>query len=354
MAIVIRRLKENEIDLANDFFNSIYKTNRSREHFQWEFLKGPVLPAVYIIAEDDSKNNKVVGIQCAIPLHLENINGEAILTAKSEDTLVDPAYRGQRIFERMYDLLFAECEKLGIRFIWGFTPAKKAFERIGFEIPLLAHQALMVFNPAKAYGYLSSLNPKNKTVDKLKIAGLTMWSWARATMKSRRAGSALTVARVEMKGVQQALQTLLQDRTLYFLQMDGKYLQWRVADNPFNNRYERYQFSSDGTPVADVILNFRDEGLAYIEQIVFAANLPAEGRRQVIHHVIGIMKPRTSFIRVLCFDTNEAVRLQTQALEESGFIVLKRGAWFVWKPLGGATMKADRLFLTRLFTQGNQ
>ena len=174
MAIQIRLLLENEIDLANDFFNAIYKTNRSIENFRWEFLDGPNGSAIYIIAIDAnaSQINKVVGIQCAIPIELANVKGQTVLTAKSEDTLVDPAYRGQKIFERMYDLLFEECKKAGIKYIWGFTPAKKAFERIGFEIPYQAQQGLMVLNPVGAYSYLSTLNPDNKVKDKIKIAGL--------------------------------------------------------------------------------------------------------------------------------------------------------------------------------------
>ena len=55
------------------------------------------------IDNSGSENNKIVGIQCAIPLEFTDVKGNVQLSAKSEDTLVDPAYRGQKIFERMYD-----------------------------------------------------------------------------------------------------------------------------------------------------------------------------------------------------------------------------------------------------------
>src|SRR5687768_285977 len=108
MGITVRRLLENEINLANDFFNAVYKTDRSLAGFRWEFLEGPHGPALYVIAVDDaiSTHTKVVGIQCAIPLKMHDVEGRTFLSAKSEDTLVDPQYRGQKIFERMYAFLF--------------------------------------------------------------------------------------------------------------------------------------------------------------------------------------------------------------------------------------------------------
>src|SRR6478609_6485041 len=115
MPITIRLLQDHEVELANIFFNKVYQTNRPIENFKWEFLNGPFGKAIYTIAVDDSTttHTKIVGIQCAIPIELISSKGKIVLTAKSEDTLVDPSYRGQKIFERMYELLFEECKKAG-------------------------------------------------------------------------------------------------------------------------------------------------------------------------------------------------------------------------------------------------
>lgn len=356
MAIVIRRLLDSEIALANGFFNSIYKTNRLLDHFRWEFLEGPNGPAVYVIAIDDSigSHKKIVGIQCAIPLNLWTVRGDTILTAKSEDTLVDPEYRGKKIFERMYELLFQECKKAGISFIWGFTPARKAFERIGFQIPFQAHQALMVFEPVKAYSYLSSLNSKNRTSDRIKIAGLTFLSRLFSVFRSRDSNYNFEVEKNQIGSKEATIEKLCRGSKLFYLKMNDEYIRWRINENPFKNQYENYQFFSDGAILADIVLNFRPEGFGYIEQIVFGHDVPEEVKKQIILHVIGIMRKRVAFIRVLCFDINPELRFQTSLLKKCGFIVLRRGSHFVWRSTDGVDMNPNNIFLTRFFTQGNQ
>lgn len=353
MSIEVRLMQRHESPLANAFFNSIYKTTRSQADFDWEFINGPCGPAIYVIAIDDTVTGslKVVGIQCAIPIKFTDASGNTVLTAKSEDTLVDPSYRGQKIFERMYDLLFVECRNAGIKCIWGFTPAKKAFERIGFDIPFQAHQALMVFKPLKAFGYLSGLNTGNKFIDKVKIAGLTFISWIRP-FRSVRAGN-VKMKRVPLASKQITLAALKQDARYYYLDMSSAYLKWRLELNPFQNAYENYHFFIDNKFVADVIINTRSS-LGYIEQIIFDDGLDVTSRQQILSVVITTMKKNTALLRILCFDINKALAEQEDLFGKCGFIVLNRGAYFVWKSLSDEEIDPRMLFLSRLFTQGNQ
>ena len=357
MAIIIRRLQDSEIGLANDFFNSIYKSNRSLEHFRWEFLQGPFGPAVYVVAIDDAitPEIRVVGIQCAIPIALQKVNEKNIvLTAKSEDTLVHPEYRGQKIFERMYDLLFEECKRVGIKFIWGFTPARKAFERIGFQIPFETQQALMVFDPLKAYRYLSSLNVNNRIFDRCKIAGLSLISKMLAVFTSRRPTLNLVINKIDITSKESVIGELCPNSTLHYLKMNHDYINWRLKNNPYNNTYENYQFFSGPTLLADIIVNFRRGGFGYIEQMIIRDGLPAAAENEVMRHLVAIMKRRTSVVRVLLFDTNDVLRRQTSLLKGSGFFILKRGSHFVWRQLNSVELNSEEIFFTRLFTQGNQ
>lgn len=180
MSIVVRKLSLEELPLANTFFNRIYHSKRSFSDFEWEFVNGPAGPAIYIGAVDTTikEETKIVGIQCAIPLKMLASNGEEILTAKSEDTLVDPDYRGLGIFDKMYQLLLEKCKQLGVKYIWGFTPAYKPFVRVGFKLHFKSSQLLYVQNPLKAFRYLAQLNPENQFIDKFKIMGLCILSKA--------------------------------------------------------------------------------------------------------------------------------------------------------------------------------
>jgi hypothetical protein len=354
MSIVIRLLEPQEYPLANDFFNATYKTSRTLKDFEWEFQHGPFGPAIYVVAIDneDTSRVKVVGIQCAIPISLVNAAGHRVLTAKSEDTLVDPGYRGQKIFERMYEMLFDACKKANIKYIWGFTPARKAFERIGFEIPFQSHQALMVMNPRKAYAYLSRLNPQNKGIDKLKIAGLTFLS--RLASRVVPNPPDLELRRSAYYDKLHTLKALDPDESLYFLDMTTEYLEWRIRRNPFGNNYENYQVFQNGKLAADVLINTRLPRLGYVEQIIFGKDLTDVDKQKIIGAVVRELKYKVDLIRVLCFDTNDALTDQELLFKRSGFIILKRGAYFVWKELEDAGIQSKDLFLSRLFTQGNQ
>ena len=356
MAIDIRLLKGEEIELANDFFNKIYHTTRTLENFKWEFLEGPCGPALYVIAIDTSItcHVEVVGIQCAIPLKLVDVKGTRILTAKSEDTLIDPAYRGQKIFEGMYDVLLKECAKAGIQAIWGFTPARKAFERISFDIPFQTHQAIMVFNPFKAYAYLSRLNPQNRLQDKLKIAGLCVLSLLTSLKSLFTISKVLTIRKVPIESKCDLIGRLVPNSSLYFLDFDDDYVSWRIERNPYNNQYESYQVLKGDSLYADVIVNYREGGLTYIEGLIFAEVLSERDRADAINQLIHMMRKRSGFIRVLCFDINPDLKSQEKALRRCGFILLKRGGYFVWKTILPSKLNAHDLFLTRFFTQGNK
>lgn len=356
MAIQIRLLLENEVESANDFFNSIYKTNRSIKNFRWEFLDGPNGKAIYVIAVDESASShqKIVGIQCAIPIELVDAKGNIVLTAKSEDTLVDPGYRGQKIFERMYDVLFAECKKAGIKYIWGFTPAKKAFERIGFEIPFQAHQGLLAFNPPKTYAYLSVLNPQNKWVDKIKIAGLSVLSFMTGFKRLLLISKSIESLNLPLESKSDVIKTLVPQSSLHFLNMTEKYMEWRIAKNPFNNQYQSFQFFKEGVLIADAIVNIREPKLGYIEQFIFSEKLDEHYKLSVIIKLIGIMKAHVDLIRLMCFDINKELKDQEKLFRRCGFTLLNRGGYFVWKNLDSDEIIPNQLFLSRLFTQGNQ
>jgi GNAT superfamily N-acetyltransferase len=348
MAITIRLLRDDEIQLANNFFNAIYQTNRPLVNFRWEFLEGPFGKAIYVVAIDDSVTDtvKVVGIQCAIPVELINGLGERVLTAKSEDTLVDPAYRGQKIFERMYDLLFEACRNAGIRYIWGFTPAKKAFERIGFAIPFATEQALLVLQPLAAYRYLKSLNEHNKTLDKIKILGLSYLSWLKGL--KRLFIDHLTVTETPLSDKDKAFQRHYAGQDLFTLHETTAYLTWRLGHNPFGNHYRSYQ-SVVGN--FDALVNSRPN-VGYIEQIFAPVNSPHHGG---IRSLVDILhKQRVPLIRTFNFSSNDVLKAQGRQLSEAGFTYLKRGSYFVWKSLDDQErIQPSQLLINRLFTQGN-
>jgi hypothetical protein len=358
MSIQIRVLKDSELEKANDFFNKIYKTNRSFEAFEWEFIKGPIGKSIYVAAFDTDKPvEELIGIQCVIPLEFITSENEIILTAKSEDTLVNPLYRGQDIFGKMYALLFEECKKQGIKYIWGFTPAYKPFIKLGFTLDFRSNQGLFISRIHNSFEFLSSLNPKNTFSDKFKIYALCILSKLKTIQFSL--VSNLKIECEELKELDDRFirsNLFLSDENSKeaFLHQNKKYLEWRIVQNKFSNKYQLFQFSLNGEVGAHVIIN-NIKNIGYIEQVLFHKNLTEQKKLAILKRVIKLLlAQKVSCIRFLAFNENQTNKIEYSLLKKTGFSMINRGNWFVWKSLDDqSTIESKNVFITRLFTQGN-
>lgn len=134
--IEIRLVRPEDWSAVNDFHNRAYDVHRTLEEWTWEFRGPKGEDPLFALA---MAGGKVLGTQAVIPIEMLD-RGEVFLTGKSEDTLVDSSIRGQGILELMYEVALQECRRRGIRALWGFTPATKAFERVGFVAPWRTQQ----------------------------------------------------------------------------------------------------------------------------------------------------------------------------------------------------------------------
>lgn len=354
--IEIRLLKEDELEKVNNLYNHLYGNKRPLKNFEWEFLNGPAGKAIYVVAVDKANEN-IVGTQCAIPLFWRSPEGEKILTAKSEDTLVDPKYRGMKIFEKMYDLLFKECEKAGVHCIWGFTYALKPFQKIGFSVPFFQQQGILVIHPFQAVEILSKLNPSNSFKDKTKIAALCLAAWVRNLLVVNSSGESISVT--EEKVTDKI--DLLKNSTVasnYFLWEDDTYYKWRITDNPFtNNAYSEVTLkNSKGETAVNVIVNLKKNGVGYIEQILASQGAKEQTIRVGMSKAISVMrKSGASLIRFWGFDYSVQMKGEISLLKKCGFVFVKKGTGFVFYDFkrNGKSISPDTIMLNRIYTQGN-
>jgi len=357
--IIIRLLQESDIDQINSFHNRIYNDDRTINKFTWEFSDAPAGTAIYVVAEDED-NKKIVGTQCAIPIYLRRVNGETILSAKSEDTLVDPEYRGMQIFEKMYDFLFEQCRKQNMNYIWGFTSALKPFLKIGFEIPFSHSQSLMVLNINTSYRYLSKLNPKNSKFDKIKIYSLAILSKLVYIKTALQIPELKNIKVVQSDKVVSNINGLLNsyatvNNDLFFINQDNQYINWRINSNPYTNKVLSVDFFENNKLIANVIFNHHKDGVWYLIQVLLDQNIAEKIKGKIIMVALKILikKERPALIRTWNFDTNEISRLEIKLFRGTGLIYLSKGVHFVWKDLEGkGHLKPQNFFLSRIATQG--
>lgn len=330
-----RLATEEDIDSLLEIYNRLYQTNRSEDEFRWEFRDCPHGEGFHVIAES---NGKVVGMQAIIPLRFRNEKGE-VLTGKSEDTLVDPSQRGKGIFEGMYQLVFSECRKRGIQFIWGYTKAIKPFKRIGFSIPFHHGQSLAVFKPGRAAKYLSALDTLASTTKKLKVNAL---AWA-SFLKQRFKRSTFKV--------QEALVTVNEPfSTALELDQDDAFMQWRFVHSPMDVKHKIIVVQNGDRRVAKFWCMIKSSGVIFIEHRVFFSSSESECTNALIA-LKSYLQAKGNLVRDWTFPLSPDNAFYLAVLKKAGFIHLTHGISFVFHPLD-SNIQASDLKLTRLSTEG--
>ena len=177
----------------------------------------------------------MVGTQWLIPIQFIDRTG-VYWTAKSEQTLVAPEARGQNVFKGMYDFVFRHSEKNGIRVIWGYTQARKAFERIGFAIPATSRDELVSNISAGALSSPASLiNPRH--LGGVVLRGLEAWRGRARRRLVRQSVAALDIDLRPWDHVPKGVATLSEQFVRQWggatIFRDEAFLTWRLMGNPF-------------------------------------------------------------------------------------------------------------------------
>ena len=351
----IRQAEEKDYPRINDFYNRYYGKNRTLEQFYWGFHNCPAGPSVYYIAED---GDKVICTNCVIPVEVIDGKGNTYLTGKSEDTLLDPDYWGQPIFYNLYKKMLDRAAEKGITAVWGFTPARKPFKKLGFEIPFPHSQSLMVNKWLLSYKYLKALNPENKAMDKLKILGLCLFSKASNILQgSSKLPKDYIVSREENTESADKLMkaNLEMDPEKFSIRHSSAYQKWRIYDNPnFQKTHTFSFFNSTGLQKGFIVFNAHPDGVAYVSQSVFHPDLPAEDMAGMVGYASRLLfsKEGVILIRNWHFGHNSYNRVETKCFQHAGYTFLDRGIDFVWKELLPTPLKPENFILSRMATQG--
>ena len=359
-AIEIMLLKDSDIPEVIQFYNSIHHDNRDQEKFLWEFYSAPAGKAIYVVAKD-IETQKIIGTQCAIPIDLITTSGLVIRSGKSEDTLVHPDYRGLSIFERMYQLLFEKCTEDGIKYLWGFTAAKKPFLKLGFTIPYDHSQSLLVLDVMSSFSYLSALNSKNTFLSLAKIFALCISS---KLVSNKRFLIQWDAFRKKFNYAE-CSSDLLKDQSFipmqrysgFWIKQDMSFMRWRIDHNPYLDSVFNIGFSDANRPVANIIFNHHKNGVWYLISDSYADDLQEKERAAIFNQSIKVLlqknSPPVSLIRTWDFRHTQLGNDEINIRRKSGFVHIERGISFVWKSLDAENVLSPFDFnLSRIASQG--
>jgi len=280
MATIDRNITNERIDTTSvtldqvfelvSFHNSNYGTNRKVDHWLWQYTGYDASKSVFTIARD---HFKLIATQAMMPYYLTTKNGD-ILSGKSENTLLLLQYRNIGIMEKLYEYAVEYCGNCGMKLLWGFTPAVKAFSKFRFT----SYEALETYEKPGLnflYGIVSRFKQKDKAWRKYGSIGKYLVKYLLAIKRipevEKKSGYEVSYERIGLNSFDKLYSRLrIQSPDMITLPYDERFLAWRIRRHPFFN-YREYQVmhGKELRAYAFVVLN---QGTLYISDLTSEDN----------------------------------------------------------------------------------
>lgn len=353
-----------DVTICNDFYNSNYNTLRSEKQWVWEFVTPNSSELPFSIA---LKGDKVVGTQALIPIKFIDESG-IFMTAKSEETLVSSSMRGKNLFENMYKPLFKFAANHNYQSIWGFTPAEKAFRKVGFDIPCTTRQLLLALSPEALIIIFGS-----QSINRFKRFGfsligllLVMWAHLRQAFHSNQLKDGEVLTNLENADLfdDQFSRRFVNTWGGCTILRNKDYMTWRIFENPYV-RANIVAIVKDGLLLGYAAFSVDINRIGYLIDIVVAHPNGHGDSKRISHILLAESIRRLAQLGATCIRgwtfNNHKFDLLIQSVAKSlGFLVINKGNAVVFHTSYPANRKQSshmnfkNWYVTRIFTEGVQ
>ncbi len=375
MTVTIRFATPDDAARCNEFHNQYYGTHRSLSQWRWEFCSslrdGPMVP--FVLAEDQ---DRVVATQAMIPIAMLDREG-SYWTAKSEETLVDPSYRRDNLFVRLYQRLLTYAAEHDYVSIWGFTGTHNVaiYEKLAhFESPARTRQLFRPLSSSVVRTLLQQyFGPKQQVRPRIVRwlgQGLlgTLATSASSTILALRSRVAL-VPGLRIQTLDRAPQCAEELCAAFVnrwggatILRDTRYLQWRIFDNPHIHAVLRAAYLDDRL-VGWIAYSLDDDSIGYIVDLLVGGDgmdLHLAERVTAVLVDDAVRRLRCAgALGVRCWDVNDHsyACLLRRVMRSFGFFLIPRGEGMVAHPplaqvARASLRKFDNWFISRIHTQG--
>lgn len=347
-------LENSDIGEVNDFYNLNYGQRRKEKQWRWLFDHPVNGKLPFVIARN---GRKIVGSQALIPITLLYANKE-IQSAKSEETLIAPDWRGKGLLKAMYEPLFELCDQVGIQVIWGFTPAGRAFTNVGFSIPFKTSQLIYILDRKVALN--SILNASSLKLNYKEKIGITLGKSLSVTKKFRfflpSNSYRITVSEIDVLEASSIFDNFNSSWGGITIKRDFNYLNWRIKENPFLKAI--ILGAKDGTRLVGWIAVSMDQNsVGYIVDSVILKRNAKEcvGRILIIEALRFLDQCGAGMVRAWSINNHPYDKYFKKIAQQVGFVNYKDGENFVahqradFKVL---QLDWDDWYISRLYSQG--
>ena len=359
MPLQLKEIEDTEIEEVVSFHNLSYGDKRTPREWIWEYKGNYPDLFIFTIIMDDGK---VVGTQGIIPIFL-SVGGETHLSGKSENSLLDPKYRGGGRFKKLYDFAMTLCEARKMRCVWGFTSAVKVWRnKLGFSVYEDAmYISTLVLRPRQFIISIrrSRQNTAKKMAKSLAVMVLYLYSRARRLIHKclKRTSRKISIERrlrsaSDVRELYKRLRVKYPD--LIHIEQNEKYVAWRICRNP-NVEYTTF-FAYEGTLLkAYCYVALTQNREAYLSDLTFEDSTAGS---VLLETIVDLFCKRK--IASICFMGNIRNPLMANVfslLKKNGF-TKKNSTPFVLKnisfPHGQCLYDIRNWYLNGLWTEGYQ
>jgi hypothetical protein len=363
MQVTVNFLEKESVAKVIHFHNSAQSdkfqtNNRTREEFDWLFLKGCIKPSLYCVASD-SESGEIIGTNAGIFIPMLSKNGEQVLTIKGEDTLISLDKMiglGKRdIFKELIQVISEKSKADNAAFIWGFTPAKAPFLRCGFKIISQIKGSFYVVKPLKFYNYQIRKLPYLNSFKKIQLFLFSWYNYFNIRLRFSNSGE-YSRKRITLEEIDEKVLISFLPENVYTTFISKDFLRWRIFENPSPLKYGILEFSDRrGTVVAYFIFSLNSENIFFVEQFLFARQITDNKKIRIMRLAFDYCRKLNAvMIRALGFSHNDLNIKDMKLLSKSGFYFFNNPdeSYFVFKNLSEYDIEPESIYFSRLNTQG--
>jgi hypothetical protein len=363
MHVIVNFLEKESVLEVIHFYNSAQSdkfqtNNRSLEEFNWLFLKGCGMPSLYTVASD-SDSGEIIGTNAGIFIPMLTKNGEHILTIKGEDTLLSLDKMiglGKRdILKELLQLIIEKAKAENATFIWGFTPAKAAFQRCGFKIVTQIKGSFYVTKPLKFFKTQIVKFPHITSFKKIQLFIFSWYNYLNNRLKYFNSGE-FYGKRISFNEIDENVLISFLQENAYTTYLSKDYLKWRILENPSPLKYGFLEFRDKrDIVIAYFIFSSNRENIFFVEQFLFARQFPDNKKIEIMRLALNYCRKKDAVvIRALGFSHNTLNIKEMKMLSKSGFYFFNNPeeSYFVFKNLSEYDINPEDIYFSRLNTQG--
>ncbi|MFT5777415.1 MAG: hypothetical protein ACI837_000347 [Crocinitomicaceae bacterium] len=261
-----------------------------------EFYDTKLLTWQYIRSDSDfnglffyRNEDKYIASQGMIPIFL-TVQGNPILTVKSESSFLHSDFRRQGIFETLYFDTILSAEKAGAELVWGFTALSKVWRnKLHFDVEDgIVQEAVIQINAQTAIKEVKesqgSFVERLKRVAKIRLK--SMKQFGKLKKSTNYTISTLDFGNSMDKKIilnAYALWSESHQQEIFIMPSEG-YFNWRLEKNPML-KYEFISISNEGELLALAIVNTTLKSAYLVDFIVISEEDTATCLRELIHYL---------------------------------------------------------------------